>query len=458
MNRNCRCLLKTLALTLLPVAGMGADQVSTTGNQFSLIPQGARESAMGGNNSAFADGAFGVFGNPAATAVLPGSDISLSQLFWFTDTNYETAAFAQTLDQIGTVGVGLSLYWVPSFDNTGGLENAFSSTSYEAIVSYSTPIGSWGLKGLSFGASARYIADTFGSMAQTSDIAVDLGAYYQTNWKPLRLGLSFKNIDLVPSTMNSVPFFYGLGFALNQDHWLLTGELTQTAGQNTQLQAGGEYWVGKFLALRAGCRSQSTSGSYFEPSLGVGLKIDSNARFDYAVASYGDLGLVHWIALGLSWEPAKPTPTPTPLQPVTVVSPPLPTPTPKIIYIVKVIKTRVTPLPTPKVTPKVAAADVPVKPAETPGFPLRGSVTLNNTVHLAWDAQATVTGPSLGYNVYVSMVEGAGFKKVTDKPITQTQWSEQAGLHGIVFYYQVKAVDSQGVETLSSEIRNINVP
>ena len=89
---------------------------------------------------------------------------------------------------------------------------------------------------------------------------------------------------------------------------------------------------------------------------------------------------------------------------------------------------------------------------------MRGMEDGDNWVKLNWDPQSYSTGMAVGYNVYESLVPGAGFKKVTDEPITNTYWSEQVGLHGITYYYRVKAVGPNGEETLVSEIRPVEVP
>src|SRR5665811_1571357 len=106
-----------------------ADQVSQAGRQFLLVPQDARESGMGGSFVAFSDGAMDLFSNPAVLVNIPPDQLSLSHLSWFGGTNDESAAYARAIEGAGVIGGGLSFYWIPSFDNTGGMEAAFSSDS-----------------------------------------------------------------------------------------------------------------------------------------------------------------------------------------------------------------------------------------------------------------------------------------------------------------------------------------
>src|ERR1035438_1705574 len=146
MMRKTKSIISFLWFLLI-AQSLPADQVAQAGRQFLLLPQDARESGMGGSFVAFSDGAMDLFSNPAALVNLRQEQLSLSHLSWFGGTNEESAAYARTIEGLGVIGGGLSFYWIPNFDNTGGVEAAFSSDSYQGVFGYA---GRLGLKNLAF--------------------------------------------------------------------------------------------------------------------------------------------------------------------------------------------------------------------------------------------------------------------------------------------------------------------
>jgi hypothetical protein len=404
---------------------------------------------MGGSFVAFSDGAMDLFSNPAALVNLRQEQLSLSHLSWFGGTNEESAAYARTIEGLGVIGGGLSFYWIPNFDNTGGVEAAFSSDSYQGVFGYA---GRLGLKNLAFGASLKYVGTAFGSFESTDDLGMDLGLFYETDWKPLKLGVVLKNINLWTSAKGSFPLMYGFGASFGDEDQLFSLELDRISGQDLQVQLGGEYWIGKVVAFRAGVRVQDDINSFVQPSLGTGVRLGESYRFDYAIATMGDLGVVQWITLGIFFgSPGNPvqrqvtsTATPTKTN-VSAPSPPLKTES-------------VPPGQQAKGSPKPVKSISTLNPIPTEtGFPIYAQVA-GNTVNLSWDPQTLTGTPIGGYNVYGSLVPGAGFQKMTDKPVALVHWSGEIGLRGITYYFKVKLVGADGQETKSSETKGVEIP
>ena len=473
------------------VTAVFADEVSGVGRQFLLLPHEARESAMGGSFVSLSDNAMGVFCNPAALIQMEQSELALTHLSWFGGANEESAAFAQPLEGPGAWGLGLSFYWIQPFDNTGGAESAFSSVSYEGLAGGSVALPA--LAQLSAGGALKYAGMTLGP-EQTHDLSVDLGLFYKADWKPLRLGVVVENVSLLTTAETYTPLTYRVGATLESKEALLAVEAERMMGQNFRFQAGGEIRL-EGLALRAGISAEDTPGSFLAASFGAGFKIGNNYRLDYAASTLGDLGLVQWISMAfLFGSPEKalakaPAPPPSPVAPRILVA----AASPKLI-----------PVPPPQTKPSAEEADEPeeeaapeekaaqkhlpkmaapfhkslnvfqkalaaaptVKAPESPlaptpvgggGFPLL-AIAVNDSVELSWNPPQDQGTPAAGYNVYVSMVPGAEFRKLTAKPVPETHWSVEMGLHGMTYYFKVKTVGADGKETHDSQVRDIQMP
>ncbi|HEY5039641.1 MAG TPA: hypothetical protein VIJ93_11260, partial [bacterium] len=166
----------------------------------------------------------------------------------------------------------------------------------------------------------------------------------------------------------------------------------------------------------------------------------------------GDLGVVHWITMGIyfgsSGKPVSPSVKSTLVPSETKDSALSPSPETESAPLVRHDKARrksVKSIATPSATPM------------EPGFPIEAQV-INHTVNLSWDPQTLMDSPAAGYNVYGGLVPGAGFQKMTDKPVTLVHWSGEIGLRGITYYFMVKVVGTDGQETKSSEIKAVEIP
>lgn len=437
----CSWRLGVLAVIYLLVGSVFADEIATSGRQFTALSQSARESAMGGSFSALSEDAMGAFGNPAGLVQLEKDAIGLSHLSWFGGTGYESAAFAKPLGRDGSLGAGLSFYWVPGFDNTGGLEGSVSSLGYQGLLAYGRRIENTWVPRLSGGAALRYTGSSTTGTQSINDLSLDLGLFHQAAWKPLRLGLVLQGVNFLTNAKNAQPLSLKLGAAFSDKDKLLALEAVRVTGQNFQLQLGGEYLIQRLFTVRAGLKVQDAVGSPVSPAFGAGLRINETYRLDYAASSLGDLGFVHWISLDVQFGGTPP------LKKIPVTNPGIvPTPVTKRPVPVRTPRPRVpTPVPTP--SPVVEKGD----------FPLLSTVS-KNTVELSWVKQTLSGGEVPRYDVYLSMVPGAQFKKVTDKPLTDPHWSEEMGLRGMTYYFKVKVLDKDGKEAKVSEMKGVFIP
>ncbi len=291
---------------LLPPAAGAADP----GASWLKISPGVRESAMGGSGSAFA-GADSLDLNPAGLAQLDGPQVSLSQSFWVQDLSLSHLAWAQPLGDGSVLALGgdaMGFGTVNRYVVTGGLpfsDGTYSPMGLNLAAGYARCLS----PNLEAGVAARFLYDTI----QTSSgqaAAFDAGLLYRLPGTGLSLQGSVN--DLGGSLDGAdLPMRLRLGADYRLDRGKQTGEgsldlsLEESlplVGGSSSLGMGGEYWLIRNLAIRAGYRFADTGSldGLSGLALGVGVKY-MDWKLDYALTTLGDLGTTHQIALGLDF-------------------------------------------------------------------------------------------------------------------------------------------------------------
>ena len=116
--------------------------------------------------------------------------------------------------------------------------------------------------------------------------------------------------------------------------------------------------------------------------------------------------------------------------------------------------------------PTVAGAvtgQLTISSNSTTGPTTQIAVTGNGTavqheIDLNWDAPANSSDPVAGYNVYRSTDSGGSFTKLTASPDSQVSYTDGAVKSGTTYVYEVKSVDSNGVESGASNQITLSVP
>jgi hypothetical protein len=351
------------------------------------------------------------------------------------------------------------------FDNTGGAESPFSALGYEGRAGAAAPLAG---SGFAFGAALSYAGMDLGGMETTHDLTLDLGLLYRTGWAPLRLGAVVRNVSLLTIAGTAPALDYRLGATLEVPEALLALEAVRIQDQSTGFQLGGEYHLGP-MAFRAGLNLDDASDPALRASFGVGFHLGEACRLDYAAASLGDLGFVQWISAGFPFglpeqvaaAPAAPRVTVKPAKqevlapetPVGVVpSKPVPALAAPYRKSYDIFQKALAAAPS-----KVQSAHTPASFSTVRGFPLVAGVK-DGSVDLQWDDQSSPKSPQSLYNVYVSIVPGADFRKLNQDPLTEPRWSGEMGLRGMTYYFRVEVVDTDGTETKGSEIKDVDLP
>jgi fibronectin type 3 domain-containing protein len=79
-------------------------------------------------------------------------------------------------------------------------------------------------------------------------------------------------------------------------------------------------------------------------------------------------------------------------------------------------------------------------------------------VQLNWDAPTPTSDPVVGYNVYRSTSSTSNYALLTSSTDTQTNYDDTTVTSGVTYYYVVKSVDNEGVESPPSNSTSVTVP
>jgi hypothetical protein len=250
--------------------------------------QTARTSAMGGAYVANADGALGAVWNPAGLSRMLQNQVHFESTSLFGESRMNAFSFALPGRRFPSVGISLITLNSGDFQRTNELNDDLGSFSEGNMAFYITGAKKVGNK-LRLGANlkiARQEVEEFSA----SGAGLDLGAILDLtpNWS---LGASFLNVGGPNLTMREVDESYpvnmrgGVAYRALNGRALLSVEVNAAEGPGAAFHSGGEVWVHRSLALRAGYGQEAVGG-------GVSLRVSPDFRFDYG-AQDNELGVLH---------------------------------------------------------------------------------------------------------------------------------------------------------------------
>jgi fibronectin type 3 domain-containing protein len=96
----------------------------------------------------------------------------------------------------------------------------------------------------------------------------------------------------------------------------------------------------------------------------------------------------------------------------------------------------------------------------TLSIPLSGTATtsVSYQVDLTWQAPGSSTDPVAGYHVYRAPSGTTSYTLMNSTLLTQTSYVDGTVTSGTTYDYEVKSVDSSGVESSPSNIITVNIP
>ena len=323
-----------LSVLLAPLAYAQNPNLGTSGAQFLKIPVGGRAGAMGGAYIANASDANSLFWNPAGIVNVRSNDLSFSHTALWATIALDHAAYAHTIEGVGTIGVSVTVLSMDRMEITTELEPEGTGQFFDAQdLSIGASFARRLTEDFSVGVTAKYIQEGIWN-EQATGLAFDVGTQYRIGYKDLTIGMSMMNfggdlrfggrdlnvkydqattIDynrLTPAQLSTedypLPLAFQVGLAMtaySAEHVsvLLAADVCHPNDNNEQVNAGTEIRLFDILSLRGGYRfgydtDRATFGAGVEAPLG-----DARITFDYAYATYSLLPDVSRFSVGITF-------------------------------------------------------------------------------------------------------------------------------------------------------------
>jgi hypothetical protein len=310
-------------------------KTGTSAAPFLKIGVGSRAIGMGGAFAATADDITAIYWNPGGLASMYSSEVAFNHVRWLADVNYDFAAFATYLPDLGTIGAFVS---VESMDDMLVRTTAQPEGTGELFTAGAMAIGISYARNLtdqfSIGFNVKYIREHLWNMSATG-VAVDLGTIYRIPiLNEFRLAASISNFgtkmklegrdnlkiaqvgggegNLINTDIQldafDLPLIFRVGVAAdvikNGEHRLTVALDAVHPNDNTEyINTGVEYGWNEIVFLRGGWKSlfERDSEQHFTAGIGVHYRIVGDFKFkvDYAYQDWGRLKNVHYLTFGL---------------------------------------------------------------------------------------------------------------------------------------------------------------
>jgi hypothetical protein len=304
-------MIATIGAMLLLMAGAAHAQEFTiqgvSGAELK-IPLGARPAGMGEAFAGLADDMNAGLWNPAGLAQMAGYQVGLLHSNYFQDISMKYLAYAQSVFPGAGVGAYLTYFNYGSMDKVTEvngvpvMDGSFSADGFTAVVSY----GQWlAAEKMALGGAVKFFSQTIDGQS-ASAAALDLAALYRTGLNGLQLGLALQNVG-TPIAGFDLPVNFKAGAAYEmpfkssaKDSWKIMADLNAPLKDSAyiSLSLGTEYSYNQMLAGRLGytIKNNGNLSGLTGLTAGVGVKLGLFS-VDYAMVTFGDLGLTHQIML-----------------------------------------------------------------------------------------------------------------------------------------------------------------
>lgn len=305
------------------------EKVGTSGAHFLDISIDAGVKGMGDAYSALMiDNAGAIHYNPATLVFIPQWSAHFGNVNWMAGMGVNSVAAAYDLGAAGTVGLSYRGLNSGKIGETTVTMQDGTGDFYEWVdmllgVSYARSF----TDRFSFGVNVNYISEKLAKYdLKATAWSADLGTFYETGFKSLRLGMTIRNFgpeldfntsfidfnngEVVPTPEKYRPFPMPLTFQVGIAYDFFEDSKTQllTVAADAvhpndsaeRVNVGFDYRFLNTIHIRGGAYSNHNSASMMG---GVGLdlnKIGINGRFDYSVGNYDILGFVHQFSMTIS--------------------------------------------------------------------------------------------------------------------------------------------------------------
>jgi hypothetical protein len=308
------CLAPTLTRAWNILPRLGASRSGTASMQFLKLGAGARAAALGNAVACASEDGFGLYWNPATLVWGDAHQVALSHNMWVVDVSYDFAGYSMKLNEDRAIGASFIYLGTPDMNVTDeyhpyGTGQKFGFADMAMGLSFSQRLTDF----FSFGATVKYAQESLENLRMRG-IMLDLGTYYQTNYRDTRFSVTLSNFgqqvkpggsynylnpsgEIIPKSYQSFspPTIFRIAMATDvmtseSNAWQAMLQLDHPTDNAESFSVGTEYGLNKTLFLRGGYKLSNDTQSY---SVGLGMKFmlfSTNTNFDYAFAAVGDLG------------------------------------------------------------------------------------------------------------------------------------------------------------------------
>ena len=307
--------------------------LGTSGAQFLQIPVGAREAAMAGATIASVHDAAALFWNPSGIVGVPSNDLFFAHTPYWATISLDHAGFVHTFEDVGSVGVSVTVLSMDPMDVTTELEPEGTGERFDAQdlmigVSFARRL----TDDFSVGITGKYIQQRIWNET-ASGVAIDVGTQFRMGFRDLTIGMSLRNFgadlryggqdlevkydqspDLVTNRLSPaqlatsdypLPLNFQVGIAMTfldmEDLTaLIATDFNHPNDNKERVNVGMDVTIMKHVAVRGGYRfgydqESATLGAGVDAPLG-----DLRVAFDYAFAFQKILPDIHRISLRCS--------------------------------------------------------------------------------------------------------------------------------------------------------------
>jgi hypothetical protein len=278
---------------------------------------GARAAGLNGSFVSMTNDPNILFYNPGALTTISGSRGSAGFLKQLLDVNGGYLSYARPVEGVGTVAAGIIYMDYGTFTQTDESMNTlgtFGARDLALVVGFGHSIDELTSVGVNLKLIYSSIADF-----HSAGVALDAGVLYQIPSENITLGASVltlgKQINAYGGTKEPLPLDVKIGITkrpqhlpvlLNFDFHRLTDTQNKLLDHLSAFSFGAEFLMSESVRLRLGYNNQQrkelklgTSAGLAGMSLGGGLLLGEYI-VDYAFNSYGKIGSLHRISVGIS--------------------------------------------------------------------------------------------------------------------------------------------------------------
>ncbi|MBN2411912.1 PorV/PorQ family protein [candidate division KSB1 bacterium] len=341
------CVLSTIRAEEAPRSIEGEfDRLGQTSMTFLDIDVGARAVAMGGAFTCMDNDVNALYWNPAGIAKIEGGSLMLNSTKWIADMNQYALSAAYGTSNLGTFGMTFLFMDNGSIERTIPSDNlelhpegyyldgTFNVNQWAAGLAYARQITNKFL----IGGQLKYVYEDLGdadiaepewdeeegaykyervedAQHREGTIAMDFGTIYYFGFKDFRIGMSFRNFSKTVTygfESFNLPVNFKVSMAMNilslfpkinNQELQLSVVASNPYDGGERVHVGCEYMFNHMIALRAGYRSNSDTGSL---SAGFGLMpqvfAGKNILIDYAYSDADEVfGAIHRFSFGFAF-------------------------------------------------------------------------------------------------------------------------------------------------------------